>query len=219
MKTRAVLFDLDGTLLNTLTDIASGCNQALSQFGLEEKSLEQIRLSVGNGFKKLVERIVPQGIENPQFEQIFHRAQNLYAQHALDKTCPYEGILPLMEELKKQHILMGIISNKPDAEVKKLARHFFADFVSEDAAVGEKESEGIRRKPAPDAVLSILKTLNVSADQSCYVGDSDVDIETAHNAKLFCISVTWGFRTRDFLIEHGAQSLIDKPQQLIQVLP
>ena len=156
MKTRAVLFDLDGTLLNTLTDIATGCNQALSQFGLEEKSLEQIRLSVGNGFKKLVERIVPQGIENPQFEQIFHTAENLYSQHALDKTCPYEGILPLMEELKKQHILMGIVSNKPDAEVKKLARHFFADFVSEDAAVGEKESEGIRRKPAPDAALSIL---------------------------------------------------------------
>lgn len=219
MNTRAVLFDLDGTLLNTLEDITDGCNRALAQFGLEQKTLEQIRLAVGNGFKKLVECIVPGGSAHPQFEDIYKTAEEMYAQHSLDKTGPYEGIIPLMDKLKKQNILMGIVSNKPDTEVKKLAKHFFAEYVPEDAAVGEKESEGIRRKPAPDAAFSIMKALGVTSAQSCYVGDSDVDIQTAANAGLPCISVTWGFRPREFLLAHNAQILIDTPQQLIQVLP
>ncbi len=218
MKTKAVLFDLDGTLLNTLEDITDGCNEALKQFGYTTKSVEEIRLAVGNGFRRLVEQIVPQGKENPIFEQVYEAAHSAYAKCSRNKTKPYEGILQAMQNLKQKNILMGIISNKPDEQVKELSTIFFSDFVKPEASVGEKESEGIRRKPYPDSVFSVMKFLGTSKEETVYVGDSDVDITTAKNAGLKCISVTWGFRPRNFLLEHGATSLIDFPLDLIKAL-
>lgn len=214
-KIKAIVFDLDGTLLDTLDDLADSCNLALKENGLPEHTRDEIRNFLGNGMGVLIEKAVPDGRKNPLYESVGASMKKFYKQNWLNKTKPYRGIENLLAELKRLDIKIGIVSNKPDAPVKDLAKMFFSDHMDIENAVGEKESQGIKRKPAPDSVLHVLKRLGVEKENAIYVGDSDVDIRTAENAGMDCISVCWGFRSKDFLMENGAKILIENPEEIL----
>ena len=207
------IFDLDGTLLDTLGDLASSVNYALRMHNMPEHSLEDIRRFVGNGVRKLMERAVPQGAQNPCFDEAFATFRQYYMQHSLDTTRPYAGIPETLETLKARGCHLAVVSNKMMAATQALCSHFFPDTI--EVAIGEHEAEGIRKKPAPDTVIAALKALGVGKEQAVYVGDSDVDIETARNSGMPCISVLWGFRDRDFLKQNGAETFISAPSELL----
>lgn len=209
------VFDLDGTLLDTLGDLSASVNYALRHHGMPEHSIDDIRRFVGNGVRLLMERAVPQGTQNPKFEAAFATFREYYMHHSLDTTRPYDGIPELLQELKQRGCRMAVVSNKMMAATKELVAHFFPEI---DVAIGEHEESGIRKKPAPDTVFEALRQLNINDGNppTCvYVGDSDVDIETARNASLPCISVLWGFRSRDFLLAHGATTFAQHPSDLL----
>ena len=182
---RTFIFDLDGTLLNTLCDLATSVNYALRTHGLPERTIDEIRSFVGNGVRLLMERAIPQGTANPCFEE---------------------------DTLKERGCRLAVVSNKFYAATQELVRHFFPDI---EVAIGEHEAEGIRKKPSPDTVFEAFRQLGVRAEGAVYVGDSDVDIQTAHNSGLPCISVLWGFRNREFLLAHGATTFISHPEELL----
>jgi len=207
------IFDLDGTLLDTLGDLAASVNYAMRTHGMPEHSIDDVRRFVGNGVRKLMERAIPQGTGNPLFEETFATFRQYYMAHSLDTTKPYEGIPEMLAELKKRGCRLAVVSNKMMAATQELIRHFFPDTI--EVAIGEHEAEGIRKKPAPDTVLAALRQLGVGKEGTVYVGDSDVDIMTARNSGLPCISVLWGFRDRDFLIQHGAETFISVPSELL----
>ena len=213
MKYQTYIFDLDGTLLDTLGDLAASVNYALRTHGMPEHSIDDVRRFVGNGVRKLMERAIPQGADNPLFDETFATFRQYYMEHSLDTTKPYEGIPETLAELKKRGCSLAVVSNKMMAATQELIRHFFPDTI--EVAIGENEAEGIRKKPAPDTVFAALRQLGVGKGDAVYVGDSDVDIETAQNAGLPCISVLWGFRDRDFLIRHGAKTFVSAPQELL----
>ena len=212
MKYDTYIFDLDGTLLDTLQDLAASVNYALRQHAMPEHSIDDIRRFVGNGVRKLMERAVPDGAQNPLFESAFAMFRQYYMQHSLDTTRPYDGIPEMLDELKRRGCRMAVVSNKMMAATQELIAHFFPQI---EVAIGEHEAEGIRKKPAPDTVREALRQLGVTTKNAVYVGDSDVDIETAYNSGLPCISVLWGFRDRDFLLSHGATILISRPEELL----
>ena len=213
MRYQTYVFDLDGTLLDTLGDLAASTNYALRTHGMPEHSLDDVRRFVGNGVRVLMERAVPQGAENPQFEAAFQTFRTHYMQHSLDTTKPYDGILETLEALKAEGCRLAVVSNKMMAATQELCRHFFRDTI--EVAIGENEAQGIRKKPAPDTVNEAFRQLGVGKERAVYVGDSDVDILTARNSGLPCISVLWGFRDRDFLIQHGAETFISAPSELL----
>ena len=205
------VFDLDGTLLETLKDLAASTNYALRMHNMPEHSIEDVRMFVGNGVKKLMERAIPNGIENPQFEEVYATFRQHYLEHNLDTTKPYEGIPELLAELKARGKKLAIVSNKFYAATQELARHFFPDTI--EVAIGEREN--IKKKPAPDTVIEALRQLGASRETAVYIGDSDVDIMTAKNCNMSCASVLWGFRNKKFLTEHGATFFVEKPSQLL----
>ena len=213
MKYNTYIFDLDGTLLDTLQDLAASCNYALRQHGMPEHSIDDVRRFVGNGVRLLMERAVPNGARNHDFEAVFATFREHYMHHSLDPTRPYPGIPEMLAELKARGCRSAVVSNKMMAATQELIRHFFPDTI--EVAIGEHEAEGIRKKPAPDTVFAALDALEETTASAVYIGDSDVDIQTAHNAGLPCISVLWGFRDRDFLIDHGAETFVSKPQDLL----
>lgn len=198
----AVIFDLDGTLLDTLTDLADSLNAVLQLHDLPLHTKDEVRRFVGNGIRKLIERAIPGGTGHPQYEQIYQDFCTYYGEHCMDATEPYPGVPSLLDWLKKAGYQTAIVSNKADFAVKKLNRIYFEGMIP--VAIGERE--GIRKKPAPDTVFQALRELGVEAQHAVYVGDSDVDLETAANAGMDVIPVCWGFRSREFLIEHGAVS-------------
>lgn len=208
------IFDLDGTLLDTLADLAASVNYALGSCGLPQHTTDDVRRFVGNGVRVLMERAVPQGAQNPLFDTAFATFRQHYLEHSLDTTRPYDGIPQLLAELRQRGCRLAVVSNKFYAATQELCRHFFADTIS--VAIGEHEAEGIRKKPAPDTVVEALRQLGVSSEGAVYVGDSDVDVLTARNSGLPCISVLWGFRSRDFLIQHGATTFALTPQDILQ---
>lgn len=212
---KAVIFDLDGTLLNTLQDLTDAVNAALLFQGFPQRSLDEIRCFVGNGIKKLLARAVPEGQVNPYFSKVEEVFRKYYGEHCRDKTQPYEGILPLLTKLKNNGIQMAVVSNKADFAVQELIPVYFGDLIT--TAHGENEEAGIRKKPAPDMVYQALQELGCKPDEAVYVGDSDVDIETAENAGLVPICVSWGFRDCAFLREHGAKRIIDRPEELAEI--
>lgn len=205
------IFDLDGTLLNTLNDLAASTNYALRTHGMPERSIEEVRQFVGNGVGKLMERAIPGGITNPSFDNTFNTFREHYLIHNLDTTRPYNGIEETLHALKKRGKALAIVSNKFYTATQELARHFFPDTIS--VAIGERD--GIRRKPAPDTVTEALKQLGKGKEGAVYIGDSEVDIMTAKNCGIPCISVLWGFRDRKFLVEHDARCLISSPEKLL----
>ena len=207
------IFDLDGTLLNTLDDLAASVNYALRTHGMPERTLDEVRSFVGNGVRLLMERAIPEGSANPRFEETFATFRAYYMEHSLDTTRPYEGIPEMIHTLKQRGCRLAVVSNKFYAATQELIRHFFPEIT---VAIGEHESEGIRKKPAPDTVFEALRQLGVGKEKAVYVGDSDVDLQTAHNSGLPCISVLWGFRNRDFLLAHGATTFISHPEELLK---
>jgi len=207
------IFDLDGTLLDTLTDLAASTNHALRTHGMPEHTIDEVRRFVGNGVRKLMERAVPDGTDNPLFDEAFATFRQHYMEHSLDTTRPYEGVPEMLAALKAKGCHLAVVSNKMMAATQELCRHFFPETI--EVAIGENEAEGIRKKPAPDTVIAALRQLGVGEEGAVYVGDSDVDIDTACNSNLPCISVLWGFRDRDFLLQHGASTLISAPKELL----
>ncbi len=204
------IFDLDGTLLDTLADLAASCNYALREMCMPEHSIDDVRRFVGNGVRKLMERAIPDGCRNPLFEQTLDIFRKHYLAHSLDTTRPYEGIMPLLRRLKASGKTVAVVSNKFDAATKGLCRHFFEGLV--DVAIGE--SERIRKKPAPDTVLEVMRLVATDASHVVYVGDSEVDITTAANCGIPCVSVLWGFRDREHLVAHGATWLVETPEEI-----
>lgn len=206
------IFDLDGTLLDTLQDLAASVNYALRQHHMPEHSIDDVRRFVGNGVRRLMERAIPEGAANPAFEAAFATFRKYYMEHSLDTTRPYDGIPELIHELKKRGCQMAVVSNKMMAATQELVHHFFPEI---EVAIGEDEAAGIRKKPAPDTVFAAMKQLGEGS--AVYVGDSDVDLATARNSGLPCISVLWGFRDRDFLLAHGATTFVEQPLDILGI--
>jgi len=206
------IFDLDGTLLNTLDDLAASVNYALRTHGMPERTLDEVRSFVGNGVRLLMERAIPEGSANPRFEETFATFRAYYMEHSLDTTRPYDGIPEVIHALKQRGCRLAVVSNKFYAATQELIRHFFPEIT---VAIGEHEAEGIRKKPAPDTVFEALRQLGVGKEKAVYVGDSDVDLQTARNSGLPCISVLWGFRDHDFLLANGATIFISRPEELL----
>ncbi len=205
-----IIFDLDGTLLNTLDDLADSVNYALAANGLPERSLDEVRRFVGNGVANLMERSVPAGT-GPELEaKCLADFKAHYLTNMRHKTAPYPGVLDLLSDLQDNGCKVAVVSNKFDGAVKELCGVYFGPLLP--VALGERP--GVRKKPAPDLVRACLERLGATADRAVYVGDSDVDIETAKNAGLPCLSVSWGFRDAAFLRAHGAETIAGTPEEL-----
>lgn len=207
-----VIFDLDGTLLYTLTDLTTAVNAALRKFGWRDRTLEEMRHFVGNGIRNLMDHAVPGGEQNPLFEEAFRAFKDAYAVCQTDTTGPYEGIPEAVRELQAAGIKMAIVSNKYDGAVQNLNDDFF----HMDIAIGERE--GVTRKPAPDSVFLAMEELGADPARTVYIGDSDVDLKTAQNAGLPCISALWGFRTREELKSYGAACIADTPADMVDLI-
>lgn len=214
MNYQLAIFDMDGTILNSLNDLADTLNYALSNCGYPKRSLEEVRSFVGNGIRKLIERGVPEGTGTSDIERVHEVFAAYYKEHCFDKTRPYNGILPLLTTLKEKGIKTAVVSNKADFAVQILCEKYFKGLF--DIAVGEQP--GIQKKPAPDSVNMVLNQLGIKKEDSVYIGDSDVDIETARNSFMDCISVDWGFRDVDFLLKNGAQRIVSSPEELLSLL-
>ena len=209
------IFDLDGTLLNTLDDLAASVNYALRQYGMPEHPVDAVRRFVGNGVRLLMQRAVPEGADNPMFEEIFATFRQYYMAHSLDTTKPYENMPQVLATLRSNGCRIAVVSNKMMAATQELCRYFFPDTV--EVAIGEDEASGIRKKPAPDTVDAALQALGVGKEGAVYVGDSDVDILTACHAGIPFISVLLGFRDKAFLQIHGATTYITHPDELLKL--
>lgn len=213
MKYGTVIFDLDGTLLDTLQDLANSVNYVLRQFGFPERSLSEVRSFVGNGVKILLKRSFSHQLEEEDLMRALDVFRKHYAMHMNDHTGMYEGIEELLIHLHEKELNLAIVSNKLDSAVKELNQLYLKKYVP--LAVGTPPE---RKKPDPYSVQEVMKHYNSTVNDTIYVGDSDVDIETAHNAGLKCIGVSWGFRGRKFLEEHGADFVIDHPSELLSLL-
>ena len=211
MKYKSYIFDLDGTLLDSLTDLAASCNYALRINNMPERTIDEVRMFVGNGVRKLMERAIPDGNRNELFQKTYTDFRDHYLIHNLDHTSPYSGIINMLKSLKDDGCNIAVVSNKFYAATQELVNHFFCDYVS--VAIGERDN--IRKKPSPDTVFEALRQLNVEKDGAVYIGDSDVDVMTAKNCGMPCISVLWGFRDKKFLIEHGANVFVEKPSEIL----
>ena len=213
MKYQTYIFDLDGTLLDSLTDLELSCNYALRTNGMPERTLEEVRIFVGNGVKKLMERAVPNGLDNPLFDKTYQDFRQHYMIHNLDHTHPYAGIEEMLRKLIEAGRHVAVVSNKFYAATQELVAHFFGDKIT--VAIGEREN--IRKKPASDTVNEALRQLGVDRETAVYIGDSDVDVMTAKNSGMPCISVLWGFRSRQFLMEYGATTFVEKPSEILDI--
>lgn len=210
MKYKAVLFDMDGTVLNTLDDLTDSMNHALTQFGFPEITTAHAASVLGNGAGYFLDNSIPEGTPRELRDQILAEYAPWYDAHCQIKTAPYPGIAALMEKLRQAGIKLAVISNKQDSAVKPLAAQHFPGLL--DFAVGE--SATVRRKPDPDAVLTALKALGVRREESIYIGDTEVDLQTAENAGTDCAAVTWGFRTAQQLKTLGAKHIFDSAEEL-----
>lgn len=214
MKYDLIIFDMDGTILNTLEDLKNSLNYVLQQAGYQTRTLEEVRTFVGNGIRKTIERALPSDIEEEKIDELFSLFMNYYAIHNTDNTKPYNGVIDLLKELKHLGYKTAVVSNKQDSAVKSLCKKFFTGLF--DVEIGEKEN--IAKKPDPDEVNEVLKILNIDRTKSIYIGDSEVDIQTAQNSKMKSIIVDWGFRDRKFLYEHGAEVIVSNPSEILDII-
>ena len=214
MNIKAVIWDLDGTLLNTLDDLAASVNAALAMNGMPLRSTEEVRAFVGNGIRNLMIRAVPGGEANPAFDKALEDFIRHYGAHSRDRTRPYDGILEMLDKLSAEGVKHAIVSNKIDFAVKALSRAYFGERMC--AAIGDDPSRA--RKPAPDSVFAAMREMGVTAQETVYVGDSDVDVLTARNAGVPCVAVLWGFRDEACLRAAGAERLARTPDELREII-
>lgn len=213
MKYTTVIFDLDGTLLDTLDDLTDAVNHALARFSLPVRTKDEVGSFLGNGIVKLME-CASEG-KCADFESMMAEFRSFYGTHCKEKTKPYEGVLEMLATLKNRGIQTAVISNKADFAVKILVEKYFPALLS--VAMGENEATGIRKKPAPDCVWGVMETLGATKANTVYVGDSEVDIRTAENAGVDCICVLWGFRTRAFLQEQGGKVFARTAEDILRL--
>ncbi len=214
MSFRVVLFDLDGTVLNTLDDLADAVNVSLAKHEMPARTREEVRSFVGNGIRALIERAVPTGTDSALVARVLNEFKRYYGAHCADKTSPYAGVPELLSTLRAHGVRTAVVSNKADFAVQELAKRYFADLF--DLALGERAERPA--KPAPDMVHHTLEALGATAAEAVYVGDSDVDVLTARNAQLPCIAVTWGFRDRACLKKAGATVFADTAKELLDLI-
>lgn len=209
MKYTTVIFDLDGTLLDTLDDLTDSVNYAMKAMGWQLRDRKDVRLFLGNGIRRLMELCCPDGISQEEFDKAFAMFKEYYDVHNQDKTAPYEGVVQAMAHFKEQGIKMAIVSNKVHSAVLALRDKFFP-YV--EVAIGD--APGMARKPEPDSCYKALELLGSTKEASVYIGDSEVDLLTAKNSGLDCITVLWGFRDKEYLIENGATTFVETPEEL-----
>lgn len=214
MKYKVLIFDLDGTILNTLDDLTDSFNHVLTCANMPTRTLDEVRGFVGNGIHKLIERGVPSGTSPQDTEKIYTEFKKYYAVHCADKTKPYDGIPELLTTLKNNGIKLAVVSNKADFAVQSLCQQYFQGVF--DCAIGERS--GVRCKPFPDTVNEVISALKAERSDVVYIGDSDVDIQTAKNAALDCISVSWGFRNTEFLQKSGAKTIVNAPNDILNII-
>ena len=216
MNIELLIFDMDGTLLNTLPDLTNSANTAFEKFGFKIRTQDEIKSFIGDGVVQFIERAIPHGQNNKDFTDCLETFKQIYINNADNKTKPYTKIINLLENLKKSGYKIAIASNKYDSAVQELVEKYFPDMI--DFSIGENEILGIKKKPAPDMIDKILYELNIKRENCIYIGDSEVDIKTAKNSQIPCISVTWGYKDKDFLIKNGAQYLVDDPLKIIDII-
>lgn len=213
MEEKSIIFDLDGTLLYTLEDLQTAVNRALKSFNFKERTLEEVRNFVGNGVVLLMERAIPDGRNNPDFEACLNEFYKNYSSNVNEKTRPYDDIPETLDYLKSKGVRLAVNSNKYDAAVKDLCKIYFPQI---EVAIGARE--GIDIKPAPNGVNDILAFLHTNRANAFFIGDSSVDIQTAKNSGLKSIGVTWGYRTKASLVEAGADYIVDAPKEIIDIV-
>ena len=214
MKFNSVVFDLDGTLLDTLGDLRDSVNFSLEKNKLPKRTTEEIRSFVGNGIRLLIERSVPENTPSEIIEVCFSDFKEYYKDHSAILTRPYDGIIDLMKELKSKGVKIAVVSNKADFAVKTLMEDYFSNLY--DCAYGERA--GVPRKPAPDGVFGAIKEMGADLENTVYIGDSEVDVETSKNAKLPCIAVTWGFRDKKVLESLCPEYIVDSPSDILNII-
>lgn len=212
MKYDAVIFDLDGTLTDTLGDLRNSVNYALNQFGFPERSLDEVRSFVGNGVRRLIYLSVPGNTSEEVSEKCLDVFKEYYKENSLVETKPYDGIIEMIEKLRKDGVKTAVVTNKMHEAAEDIVRIFFGNLI--DVTLGQVD--GVAQKPQPDGINLVLEKLGVSKEKAVYVGDSEVDCITAKNAEIPCVGVTWGFRDRDVLIENGADIIVDSPEDIIK---
>lgn len=216
MAYKCAVFDMDGTILNTLEDICVAINYALTENGLPARSIDEVKFFVGNGLMKLCERAVPEGSSAEVVKQVYDTLMPFYVEHSSDKTDVYPGIRELLARLKAAGVKCAVVSNKANEAVQKLVVQYFDGLF--DAALGENEKAGIKKKPSPEMTQNILRQLGMKPEDAVYIGDSDVDIATARNSGLDEILVEWGFRSRQFLEEHGAKNICATTDEVYELI-
>lgn len=212
MKYDAVIFDLDGTLTDTLGDLRNSVNYALNQFGFPERSLDEVRSFVGNGVRRLIYLSVPENTSEEVSEKCLDVFKEYYKENSLVETKPYDGIIEMIEKLRNDGVKTAVVTNKMHEAAEDIVRIFFGNLI--DVTLGQVD--GVAQKPQPDGINLVLEKLGVSKEKAVYVGDSEVDCITAKNAEIPCIGVTWGFRDKDVLIENGADIIVDSPEDIIK---
>ncbi len=211
---KVAVFDMDGTILNTLDDMTVACNYTLDLMGMPRRTKDEVRMFVGNGIPKLVERIAPEGTDEETLKKMLDAFMPFYSAHSMDKTGPYPGIPELLKRLKNKGIKLACVSNKADAAMRKLCEVFFNGLFDD----AEGERAGVNKKPAPDMVWVALDKMGAKKEEAVYIGDSNVDFETAVNSGLDCISVTWGFRTRESLEKLGPKFIVDTADEVFDII-
>lgn len=214
MKCRLAIFDMDGTILNTIEDLTVATNYALKKHGLPEVTVEEEYYFVGNGLYTTAKRATPEGTDEAMVQAVYEDLFAFYKEHNEDHTRPYEGITDVIRKLREAGIKTAVVSNKADYAVQSLVEKYFPDCF--DKAMGE--TKGFALKPEKDMVDEILKCIGVSKEEAVYIGDSNVDLLTAENAGMDCIAVSWGFRGREKLTEYGAKTIVDRPEELLVLL-
>lgn len=214
MAINTIIFDLDGTLLYTIEDLTDSTNFALTKLNFPTRTLEEITRFVGNGVRLLIERAVPEGTDNNNIEECLNIFKEHYSKNMFNKTKPYPDIIEMLKNMKSQGYKTAVVSNKFDTAVKELCRKYFNELI--DTAVGQREN--INKKPAADGVIEVMKELGVNKEQCIFVGDSEVDIQTAENAEIPCLSVVWGYKSIDFLYSNGAETLIYSPEEILELV-
>lgn len=214
MKYELAIFDLDGTILNTLDDLADSLNHVLSQHGFPQHTADEVRMMVGNGILNLIKCALPNNTEQTTIEAVYADFNAYYKLHSADKTKPYDGISEMLQQLKANGVKLAVVSNKADYAVQDLCIKYFGGVF--DAVAGEKT--GVPKKPAPDGVNNILAVLGIERKNSVYIGDSDVDLQTAANSEMDCIAVNWGFRDEELLRESGAELIVSSPDEIVEII-